>query len=124
MGYYTEHSMVARNVSQEDLDRNNTALKEKEILNYALYQGELYGKENNKEAIFSCYDAVKWYDHEEDMIEVSKEFPNAVFELSGQGEEFGDVWKEYFSSGNSEFCRGEIIYEKPKFIQWDNLTDF
>lgn len=35
-------------------------------------------------------DSTKWYDHEKEMIEISKRYPNVLFTLHGEGEEAGD----------------------------------
>ena len=44
-------------------------------------------------------DTVKWYNHEEDMIAISRLLPNFVFMLRGDGEDSGDVWAKYFQDG-------------------------
>ena len=44
-------------------------------------------------------DAVKWYGHEIDMLELSKSYPFVVFVLKGEGEESGDIWMKYFKNG-------------------------
>ena len=42
---------------------------------------------------------VTWYDAEDDIKKLSKEFPNVIFCLSGTGEEGGDEWESYFKNG-------------------------
>lgn len=42
---------------------------------------------------------IKWYDHIEDMIKLSKVFPETLFILDGWGEELGDVWRELYMDG-------------------------
>lgn len=42
---------------------------------------------------------IKWYDHVEDMIKLSKVFPETLFILDGWGEEIGDVWRELYMDG-------------------------
>lgn len=42
---------------------------------------------------------LKWYSHENNMRELSKEFPGVVFTLKGEGEEAGDYWIKYFRNG-------------------------
>lgn len=39
---------------------------------------------------------IKWYDHVEDMIKLSKVFPETLFILDGWGEELGEsfTWME------------------------------
>lgn len=47
----------------------------------------------------------KWYDHDADMLALSKLYPDEVFILRGVGEEFPDVWRTAYKDGkmyNSE----------------------
>lgn len=44
-------------------------------------------------------DEIKWYGYKDDMIKLSTEFNDLYFNLSGYGEESGDVWKEVFHGG-------------------------
>lgn len=46
-------------------------------------------------------DDIKWYAHHDDMIMLSKAFPNVVFSLYGVGEENGDEWMSYYKLGKS-----------------------
>lgn len=117
MGYYTEHTLTVKRLdNKKQFEELEQELKEKEILRYAVCEGEY--SEDLHEAYFSCYDSVKWYDHEKDMAEIAEKFPNVYFELEGNGEEFGDFWREYYHGLISETCRGEIIFEKPTKVYW------
>ena len=123
MGYYTEHSLTVRNVkSKEEFDELSEFLKEKELIGYAFSEGTYVP--NYKEAEFLCFDSVKWYDHSACMVQVAEKFPTMYFELEGVGEEFGDFWKEYYHDMDIEECRGEIVYEQPKKVQWNDLIRF
>ena len=123
MGYYTEHSLEVRNVkSEERFNELSNALIEKELLGYALYEGTYFA--DKMTAYFGAYDAVKWYDHAKDMVGIAERFPEMYFELSGEGEEFGDFWKEYYHDMDVEECRGEVVYEQPKRVQWKELMPF
>lgn len=44
-------------------------------------------------------ESIKWYDHVEDMIKLSKVFPETLFILDGWGEDIGDVWRELYIDG-------------------------
>lgn len=57
-------------------------------------------------------DSCKWYSHQKDMIEYSLRYPDTVFELSGEGEESGDIWKEYYKNGKVQVCKVVITFEK------------
>lgn len=53
----------------------------------------------------------KWYEHEEDMKKVSKEYPETIFVLEGDGEESGDIWKKYFMNGKMQSCKAIMTFE-------------
>lgn len=55
-------------------------------------------------------DEHSWYSHQSDMQAFSKLHPEAVFELSGAGEEIGDLWKEYYSNGKIQVASARIVY--------------
>lgn len=56
-------------------------------------------------------DTAKWYEHEEDIRELSRLCPEAVFVLYGEGEEAGDIWYKYFKNGLMQMCEAQITYE-------------
>jgi len=55
-------------------------------------------------------DECKWYGHEEEVAKFSKIYPDVLFELSGEGEESGDIWRKYFKNGKIQICRAEIVF--------------
>lgn len=57
-----------------------------------------------------CSDHTKWYQHDEDMIKLTKAYPGWVFELHGEGEESGDFWNKYYKDGKMQLCGGKIVY--------------
>jgi len=64
------------------------------------------------ELVMDSYEKFKWYDHEEDMLRFSKEFPTVLFTLKGDGEESPDFWKKYFKDGKMCKVDGEIVYKE------------
>ena len=123
MGYYTEHTLIARKVSsQYQFEKLTKRLKEMELIGYAFNDGTY--DSHMHEAVFHTYGECKWYSHAEDMVAIAESFPNIYFELEGIGEEFGDFWKEYYHDMDIECCHGEIVYERPKKVQWTELVPF
>ncbi len=93
MGYYTRHEL-------EIVDSNDYVTDyKKEISEIADYTS-LFNE--------SC----KWYDHEKDMRAYSKKHPNTVFKLSGEGEETGDLWHEYYLNGKMQRANAIITFDK------------
>jgi len=58
-----------------------------------------------------CEEETKWYSHREDLISFSKNHPEAIFLLCGQGEESGDIWREYYKGGRIQVCRAVISFD-------------
>ena len=90
MGYYTDFEL---NYSSNERDKVQERLEE--ISNG--YTGNDSG--------------VKWYNHEEDMKQLSREFPDILFELCGEGEESGDIWEKYFKNGKMQCCKAVLTFE-------------
>ncbi len=53
----------------------------------------------------------KWYGHEEDMVKLSKAFPDIRFEMHCQGED-GYEWMVYAFGGKVERCESEVVFAK------------
>jgi len=100
MGYYTDYdlsvsfsndSVLKRIVDEELIDEN---------FNYTDGDSEL------------CLHS-KWYDHKKDMLRISAMFPGVLFTLSGEGEEAGDMWREYYRDGKMQ--RADVIITIEQF---------
>lgn len=52
----------------------------------------------------------KWYDHEADLREFSKRFPDAIFRLEGKSASY-DMWVKYFQNGKMQWCEAKITYD-------------
>lgn len=54
----------------------------------------------------------KWYDHQKDMKVLSEKFPTVLFTLHGEGEEGGNLWKEYWLAGKVQVAKARIVYDE------------
>lgn len=104
MGYYTRYNgSVISGADEKDVA---TAINKLPEFNY-------------KNIEFSCIDDViaedeeKWYDFREDMQEISKQFPDALIYIHGEGEDRRDMWDAYFKNGKSVVYMAQITY--PEF---------
>ena len=84
MGYYTIYSLTKIKGKDEDFDALNKDLRELGI-----------------DLDFDCN--LKWYDHETDLENLTKKYPDLVVELEGDGEDVGDYWKKRFKNGICEY---------------------
>lgn len=94
MGYYTRHELKVNGAIYKD---HEYAIAELAGYDEYLFDGE------------SC----KWYDHEDDMKKYSLQHPYALFEVTGYGEEAGDIWREFYKNG--KMCGGKAKILLPVF---------
>lgn len=45
------------------------------------------------------------------MKVISTKYPDILFEVTGEGEETGDLWKAYFKNGKMQYCKGKVVYD-------------
>jgi hypothetical protein len=55
-----------------------------------------------------------WYEHEEDMIEISKKFPNILFDLYIIGDGPCNLCHKYFKNGQMQKCPAIITFKACK----------
>lgn len=108
MGYYTYHTL-------EVFDEKMNYLEDETQKHATLISNRVFGKDdpdfkdNEFPLLFS--DSSKWYDCEQDMRKYSKEYPNLIFKIHGDGEESNDLWDMYAKNGKIQLCPGEVIYD-------------
>lgn len=85
MGYYTRYMLSAKHDGQDVTDTCRALAAQ--ISGYA--PNELAGHA----------DTIKWYAHDDDMVQLSSIFPEVVFRLEGHGDELGDIWVKWYSGG-------------------------
>ena len=54
---------------------------------------------------------IPWTTHEQDMRLLSSRHPTTLFKLSGDGEENGDLWEEYYLGGKMQRCTAKITFD-------------
>lgn len=96
MGYYTSHKLEIVGGHMDILEQ---IIENDPQTFYGLYKDG------------SPLDSVKWYSHQEDMKQLSKQYPDLVFKLTGEGEETGDMWIEYHKNGKMQDCHAKITFE-------------
>ena len=98
MGYYTDFTLKVTppfNSENEVSDFNETFTR---LTDYEF--------END----FTMY-GVKWYDHDKNMLTLSRTYPDRLFQLDGVGEEHDDVWRTYYKDGKSHDAEVITTYE-------------
>ena len=118
MGYYTRYGLEVFVDQDNSVDIVNRMLDETE--KYKFYPFE-YSLRNTLERIkeysnnynfeLESSDETKWYEHEDEMKELSKIFPNTLFKLHGEGEENGDIWDKYFLNGKIQECYAKLTID-------------
>ncbi len=59
------------------------------------------------------YQDAKWYEWKEDLVEFSKNYPEAVFCLHGVGENSDDIWRAFIQNETVEMQMAAIVFEDP-----------
>ena len=117
----TAFTLEVRNVKTQDkYDKLCKAIKEFDLYKYVFDESSYF--EVSKGAYFSSYEPQMWNSCTGQMIILSEKFPEMTFELTC--EQMGNFCREYYKDGNWEQCFGEVIFEKPRTIKWEELAPF
>lgn len=98
MGYYTHYELTITPKNEEIL--NAVIEKTSDCIGWSEWR---YPLKSN--------DSYRWYEHENNMKEISKLYPDTLFMLEGEGEDPGDLWRKYFKNGKMQFCRAKITFD-------------
>lgn len=120
MGYYTEYSMsvhdwgkrtptLKREIAQKICDMYDANECMWPIASEIMANGVDSYDDNYCGLDIDGEEACKWYEHEEDMLELSRAFPNVTFKLHGDGEEKEDMWDSYYKNGKSVNYQAKIV---------------
>ena len=119
MGYYTSYTLDVIHVKDAAMHEAIVQkLKERKVWGYALYGGE-YNVQYHTSCFYSM-DSSKWSDHDDDMEEISRSFPDATFRLTGFGDDREDMWYTLYRNGESEEVRAVITWPDPTEIEWED----
>lgn len=99
MGYYTKYDLDVQSPGKPFSESDYAKLRETPYHYGTIADLIDHGTHN------------KWYDHEDDMREISKTFPDFLFILEGLGEEAGDHWRKYFKDGKCQRTKAEVRFE-------------
>lgn len=124
MGYYTNFSIDIRTAITR-AEAKDIAAAINQIIspfsktedNWLFSLDDYSGIEDDENATWELtpYDAMKWYDWEEDMKEIAKKYPTIEFRVEGSGEDKDDWWVALFKGD-----RYQIKYVEPPIDEWED----
>jgi len=94
MGYITDYEL---RIDNNDLWRNNAFIADFSNIT-SLHCTQWIGE---------C----KWYDHDDDIIKLSKLYPKTLFTLRGIGEDEDQPWVTYYKNGQYHNAEVKIVIE-------------
>lgn len=103
MGYCTDFEIKVK--GDIDFDQFHRDVEEQSD-----YSFEKYGK---GQGMYS-EESIKWYNYSEDMITISKKYPEHLIIVEGFGEENDDTWRSYFRAGRKEVIEPIITWPNSK----------
>lgn len=103
MGYYTDYNLSIQTYHRPPLTAEGVESLENELDLMNVFVGG-----NIDDGFYS--DSETWYDHDDDMLLLSRRFPNILFILYGDGESTDDMWYTYYANGKMQYCPAEITF--------------
>ena len=113
MGYYTDYYVEVHGPNQLTIDDASNDLMG--ISGYT-WQEPLGPMGAGILANEGHLDGAKWYSRQDDVISVSKDHPNCLFVITGQGEDPSDKWMCWVKDGVYHHCEAEITYKQPDWL--------
>lgn len=93
MPYNTQYSLTLHGADEVQQERVFDMLMESGVLHYALQR-------DSKSEYITC-EPCNWWNHDEDMLEISSKVPGVRFTLHGSGDNNGDIWESHYYNGKS-----------------------
>lgn len=104
MGYMTCYSLVVGSEEHEVADE-----RREEVLGW-IERDEAFRNELESFHDHGAEGYAKWYEHERDMLRLSRAFPEVLFVLWGEGGEPEDLWKCYYLGDRMQEALAKIEY--------------
>lgn len=111
MGYYTNFSLTASACTVSSGSAFTSPIPSITLVSLEDEIEKMNVFDSGNSIEHGCYACAKWYDWKEDMSLLSKRFPEILFYLHGEGENYDDLWDAYFLGGKSQYCPAVITYE-------------
>ena len=127
MGYYTYFSLDVENDEGKKIEIAkelwNRIFGSDEEMTVVRYEGKRYVRKHPcsdddidyNNLLFT--EDMKWYECDDDMLEVSLLFPDCIFHLHGSGEDDDDLWTSHYCNGKRQFCRAVIPPYDPDLME-------
>lgn len=124
MGYYTNFSIDIRTAITRAEAKDIAAAINQTISpfsktedNWLFSLDDYSGIEDDEKATWELipYDAMRWYDWEEDMKGIAKKYPAIEFRVEGSGEDKDDWWVALFKGD-----RYQIKYCTAPIDEWED----
>lgn len=118
MGYYTDFHMDIRNKLGELITKESPEYSKISVAFNKIFLGRDYDAESDNDYLEDVLDVAnwKWYECDNDMAELSKQFPEYTFVLEGDGEEKQDWWIHWWENGYQSSSEAEIV--APQGPEW------
>lgn len=113
MGYYTDYTLTASGCKTDDSSYSVVPISKEvsDALYDAVRELNIFDNMGEKDLEFGAYAYAKWYDHDDDMLDLSCKFPDILFCLHGSGDSEDDKWDTYYLNGKLQVCPVVMTYE-------------
>ena len=110
MGYYTEFTLTVEHADHKGkpVPQILTAT-EIERIDCEVAKMRCFDDENFEQPVWTGYG--RWYSSEQDMLLLSRKFPEFVFHLHGEGENRDDIWEEHFWNGFHQRYLARVVLD-------------
>lgn len=112
MGYYTDFYLQAAPVTEDQFHSIDSALQELRSMREAYFDDGTGYWENTEDT---------WYQSFDNMVEVSRHFPEVTFTLTGYGDQRDDQWIDYFKNGQVQCCSIYTLQTPLRPHRWSDV---